>query len=66
MLFIRTVCVLENSKGVKSINRKQCLGKNNIKALREEDGMLTEDRDRMIKRRKEFYIELCIYIELFH
>ena len=58
MLFIRTVCVLENSKGVKSINWKQCLGRNNIIALREKDGTLTEDRDRMIKRCKEFYIEL--------
>jgi len=57
VLFICTVYVLENSKGVKSINRKQCLGRNNISALREEAGTLAEDRDRMIKRYKEFYIE---------
>ena len=40
----------ENIKGLKSIKRKQCLGRNNIFALREEDGTLVEDRYRIIKR----------------
>ena len=49
---------LENSKGLKSTKRKQCLGRNNIITLKEEDGKLIEDLDRMVKRCDEFYTNL--------
>ena len=49
---------LENSKGLKSTKRKQCLGRNNIITLKEEDGKLIEDLDRMVKRCEEFYTNL--------
>ena len=49
---------LESNKGLRSIKRKQCLGTSNIIALKEEDGTLTEDRERMIKRCEESYTDL--------
>ena len=49
---------LVNNIGLKSTKWVQCLGRNNIVALKEKDGRLIEDRDRMIKRCEEFYTEL--------
>ena len=45
-------------KGLKSTKKKQCLGRNNIIKLKEEDGKLIEDLDRMVKRCEEFYTNL--------
>ena len=50
---------LVNNRGLKSTRRMQCLVRNNIAALKEKEGRLIEDRDRMIKRCEEFYTELC-------
>ena len=52
-----TTC-LENNKGLKSIKRKQLLGRNNIVSLKEEDGTLIRDFNRMIQRCEEFYTKL--------
>ena len=49
---------LEDNKGIKTIKRKQCLGRSNIILLKEENGAHTHDRDRMIKRCEEFYTNL--------
>ena len=50
---------LVNNRGLKSTKRMQCLGRNNIVALKEKDGRLIEDRDRMIKRCEEFYSSIA-------
>ena len=47
-----------NNKGLKTIKRRQCLGKNNMTVLKEEDGTLINDFNRLIKRCEEFYTEL--------
>ena len=49
---------LEDNKGIKTIKRKQCLGRSNIISLKEENGTHINDRDRMIKRCEEFYTNL--------
>ena len=46
------------TKGIKTIKRKQCLGRSNIISLKEENGTHIRDRDRMIKRCEEFYTNL--------
>lgn len=50
---------LVKNRGLKSTKRMQGLVRNNIVALKEKDGRLIEDRDRMIKKCEEFYTELC-------
>ena len=42
----------------KSIKRKQLLGRDNIVSLKEEDGTLIRDFNRMIQRCEEFYTKL--------
>ena len=54
----RQLQALKNNKGLKSIKRKQLLGKNNIISLKEEDGTLIRDFNRMIQRCEEFYTKL--------
>lgn len=49
---------LVNNRDLKSTKRMQCLSRNNIVALKEKDGGLIEDRDRMIKRCEAIYTEL--------
>lgn len=49
---------LEANKGIKLLRRRQCLGRNNITALKEEDGTIIRDFDRLIKRCEEFYTKL--------
>ena len=49
---------LKNNRGLKTIKGKQSLGRKNIVTLREEDGTLIEDRDRLIRKCEEFYIKL--------
>ena len=49
---------LENNRGLKSTKKKQCLGRNNIIALKEEDDSPIEDLDRIVKRCEEFYTNL--------
>ena len=49
---------LEDNKGIKTIKRKQCLGRSNIISLKEENGTHIHDQDRMIKRCEEFYTNL--------
>ena len=49
---------LEANKGLKSTKRKQCLGRNNMSTLKEEDGTRIYNIERMIKRCEEFYTEL--------
>ena len=49
---------LEDNKGIKSINRKQCLGRSIIISLKEENGTHIHDQDRMIKRFEELYPNL--------
>ena len=49
---------LEANKGTKTISRKQSLGKQSIPNLKEEDGTIIHDFDRMIKRCEEFYTSL--------
>ena len=48
----------EDNKVIKTIKRKQCLGRSNIISLKEENGMHIHDQDRMIKRCAEFYTNL--------
>ena len=54
----RRLQALKNNKGLKSIKRKQLLGRNNIVSLKEEDGTLIRDFNRMIQRCEEFYTKL--------
>ena len=54
----RQLQALKNNKGLKSIKRKQLLGRNNIVSLKEEDGTLIRDFNRMIQRCEEFYTKL--------
>ena len=49
----------EKSIVVKTIKIKQCLGRNNIVSLKEENGAHIHDRDRMINMYEEFYTNLC-------
>ena len=49
---------LEDNKGIKTIKRKQCLGRNSFISLDEENGTHIHDQDRMIKRCEEFYTNL--------
>ena len=49
---------MKNNKGLKSIKRKQLLGRSNIVSLKEEDGTLIRDFNRMIQRCEEFYTKL--------
>ena len=49
---------LEDNKGIKTIKRKQCLGRSNVISLKEENGTHIHDQDRMIKRCEEFYTNL--------
>ena len=49
---------LEDNKCIKTIKRKQCLGRNNIISLKEESGTHIHDRDRMINRCEELYADL--------
>ena len=49
---------LEPSKGLKSLKKKQCLGRSSITTLEEEEGTLLRDFDRMIQRWDEFYTKL--------
>ena len=41
---------LEDNTGIKTIKRKQCLGRSNVISLKEENGTHIHDQDRMIKR----------------
>ena len=52
---------LEDNKGIKTIQRKQCLGRGNIISLKEENGTHIHDRDRMIKRCEEFCTSVQIH-----
>ena len=54
----RQLQALKNNKGLTSIMRKQLLGRNNIVSLKEEDGRLIRDFNRMIQRCEEFYTKL--------
>ena len=54
----RKLQALKNNNGLKSIKRKQLLGRNNIISLKEEDGTLIRDFNRMIQRCKEFYTKI--------
>ena len=54
----RQLQALKNNKGLKSIKRKQLLGRNNIVSLKEEDGTLIRDFNRMVQRCEEFYTKL--------
>ena len=54
----RQLQALKNNKGLKSVKRKQLLGRNNIVSLKEEDGTLIRDFNRMIQRCEEFYTKL--------
>ena len=49
---------LEDNTFLKTIKRKQCLGRSNIISLKEENGTHIHDRDRLIKRCYEFYTNL--------
>ena len=49
---------LGDNKGIKTIKRKQCLGRSNVISLKEENGTHIHDQDRMIKRCEEFYTNL--------
>lgn len=49
---------LKNNRGLKTIKRKQSLGRNNIVTLKEEDGTLIKDRDRLISRSEKFCTKL--------
>jgi hypothetical protein len=49
---------IENSKSLKAVRRKQCLGKSQFTSIKEEDGSLITDRDRIVKRCEEFYKKL--------
>ena len=49
---------LEDNKGIKTIKRKQCLGRINIVSLKEENDTHIHDRDKMIKRCEEFYTNI--------
>ena len=49
---------LEDNKCINIITRKQCLGRNNIISLKEENGMHIHDRDRMINRCEELYTDI--------
>jgi exonuclease III len=49
---------LEDNKGLKSVKRKQYLGTNNIITLKEEDGTLIHDLEKIVKRCEEFYTKL--------
>ena len=49
---------LEDNNGIKTIKRKQCLGRSNVISLKEENGTHIHDQDRMIKRCEEFYTNL--------
>ena len=51
----RQLQALESNKGLKCTKRKQCLGKNNITTLKEDDGSLIQDFERMIQRCEELY-----------
>lgn len=48
---------VEQNRGHKSIKNEQCLGRNNIIALKDEV-MLIDDFDKMIRRCADFYIRL--------
>ena len=54
----RQLQALKNNKGLKSIKTKKLLGRNNIVSLKEEDGTLIRDFNRMIQRCEEFYTKL--------
>ena len=54
----RQLQALKNNKGLKSIKRKQLLGRNKIVSLKEEDGTLIRGFNRMIQRCGEFYTKL--------
>ena len=49
---------LEYNKGIKTIKRKQRLGRSNVISLKEVNGTHIHDQDRMIKRCEEFYTNL--------
>ena len=49
---------LEDNTGIKTIKRKQCLGRSNVISLKEENGTHIHDQYRMIKRCEEFYTNL--------
>ena len=49
---------MDDNKCIKTIKRKLCLGRINIISLKEENGTHIHDRDRLIKRCEEFYINL--------
>ena len=49
---------LEDNKCIKTIKRKQCLGRSNVISLNEENGTHIHDQDMMIKRCEEFYTNL--------
>ena len=56
--FKQLIKSLEDNKGIKTIKRKQCLGRSNIISLKEENGTHIHDRGMMIKRCEEFYTNL--------
>ena len=49
---------LEDNKRIKTIKRKQRLGRSNIISLKEENGTHIHDQDRMIKRYEVLYTNI--------
>ncbi len=49
---------LENIRSVKKVRRSLSIGKNQIIQLKEEDGTIISNRERIIKRAEEFYQDL--------
>ena len=49
---------IEQGKGFKSAKKKLCIGKTQMTALKEEDGSVTRNRDRIVERAKQFYEKL--------
>lgn len=49
---------LENNKNFRKTRQTQCIGRSNITAMKEEDGTLIQDLNRIIKRCEEFYTRL--------
>ncbi|KAI8522202.1 hypothetical protein Bbelb_019560 [Branchiostoma belcheri] len=49
---------LKASRGLKSVKRRQVLGRSKMTTLKEEDGTVIDDLDRMVKRCEEFYTNL--------
>ncbi|XP_072043115.1 uncharacterized protein [Amphiura filiformis] len=49
---------IENNRSVKKAKRSLVIGKNQIIQMKEEDGTIINDRDRIIKRAEEFYQDL--------